>query len=116
NHGGAAVVGEEVVPGRLRANGSVFAAVSNIYPRADLSCFLLVSSQGGTLMSDVPDEPKESAGDVAYAVAKASVSGVPVVGGSAAELLGLVFGPPLVLMVCSVFEQHLLGSNSWTSF
>ena len=46
-------------------------------------------------MSDVPEEPKKSAADVAYTVVKAAVSGVPVVGGPAAELLGLVFGPPL---------------------
>ncbi len=46
-------------------------------------------------MVDVPEEPKKSAGDLAYAMAKAAVSGVPVVGGPAAELLGAVFGPPL---------------------
>jgi hypothetical protein len=46
-------------------------------------------------MSDVPEEPKKSAADVAYAVAKAAVSAVPVAGGPAAELLGLIFGPPL---------------------
>lgn len=32
---------------------------------------------------------------MAYTVVKAAISGVPVVGGPAAELLGLVFGPPL---------------------
>jgi hypothetical protein len=46
-------------------------------------------------VSDVPEEPKKSAADVAYAVTKAVVSGVPIVGGPAAELVGLVFGPPL---------------------
>lgn len=46
-------------------------------------------------MSDVPEEPKKSAADVAYAVTKSVVSAVPVVGGPAAELVGLVFGPPL---------------------
>ncbi len=46
-------------------------------------------------MSDIPEEPKKSARDVAYTVVKAAVSGVPIVGGPAAELLGLVFGPPL---------------------
>ena len=46
-------------------------------------------------MSDIPEEPKKSAGDVAYTLVKAAVSGVPVAGGPAAELLGLVFGPPL---------------------
>ncbi len=46
-------------------------------------------------MSDVPEEPKKSAADVAYTVVKAAVSAVPVAGGPAAELLGLIFGPPL---------------------
>jgi hypothetical protein len=46
-------------------------------------------------MQDIPEEPKKSARDVAYAVAKAAVSAAPVVGGPAAELLGLIFGPPL---------------------
>lgn len=46
-------------------------------------------------MSDIPQEPKKSAADVAYTVVKAAVSAVPVAGGSAAELLGLIFGPPL---------------------
>src|SRR2546421_9006344 len=44
------------------------------------------------LMSDIPEEPKKSARDVAYTVVKAADSGVPIVGGPAAELLGLVFG------------------------
>jgi hypothetical protein len=46
-------------------------------------------------MSDIPEEPKKSAADVAYTVAKAAVSAVPVAGGPAAEVLGLIFGPPL---------------------
>ena len=46
-------------------------------------------------MSDIPEEPTKSAADVAYTVAKAAVSAVPVAGGPAAELLGLIFGPPL---------------------
>lgn len=46
-------------------------------------------------MSDFSEEPKKSAGDVAYAVVKAAVSAAPVVGGPAAELLGLIFGPVL---------------------
>ncbi len=46
-------------------------------------------------MSDVPEEPKKSAADMAYTVVKAAVSAVPVAGGPAAELLGLIFGPPL---------------------
>lgn len=46
-------------------------------------------------MSDVPEEPKKTAADVAYTVAKAAVSTVPVAGGAAAEVLGLIFGPPL---------------------
>lgn len=46
-------------------------------------------------MSDFSEEPKKSAGDVAYTVVKAAVSAAPVVGGPAAELLGLIFGPPL---------------------
>jgi hypothetical protein len=46
-------------------------------------------------MSDIPEEPKKSAADVAYTVAKAAVSAVPVAGGPAAELLGIIFGPSL---------------------
>ena len=46
-------------------------------------------------MSDIPDRPEKSAADVAYGVVKAAVSGIPVAGGPAAELLGLIFGPPL---------------------
>lgn len=46
-------------------------------------------------MSDIPEQPEKSAADVAYGVVKAAVSAVPVVGGSAAEVLGLIFGPPL---------------------
>jgi hypothetical protein len=46
-------------------------------------------------MSDIPEEPKKSAADVAYTVVKAAVSAVPVAGGPAAEVLGLIFGPPL---------------------
>jgi hypothetical protein len=46
-------------------------------------------------MSDIPEEPKKSGADVACAVGKAALSSVPVVGGPAAEMLGLVFGPPL---------------------
>jgi len=34
-------------------------------------------------------------GDVAYTVVKAALSAVPIAGGPAAELVGLVFGPPL---------------------
>lgn len=49
----------------------------------------------GYIMADIPGEPKRSAADVAYAVIKAGVSAVPVAGGPAAELLGLIFGPPL---------------------
>jgi hypothetical protein len=39
--------------------------------------------------------PKRSAGDVTHALAKAGVSAVPLVGGSAAELFQLVIQPPL---------------------
>jgi hypothetical protein len=46
-------------------------------------------------MAEIPDEPRGSASDVAYGVVKAAVSAVPVVGGSAAEFLALIFGPPL---------------------
>lgn len=46
-------------------------------------------------MSDIPKEPKRSSADIAYTVVKAGVSAVPVAGGPAAELLGLIFGPPL---------------------
>jgi len=46
-------------------------------------------------MSEIPKHPEKSAGDIAQGVVKAAVSGLPVVGGPAAELLGMVFGPPL---------------------
>ena len=46
-------------------------------------------------MSDVPEEPKKTAADIAYTVVKAALSAVPVAGGPSAELLGLIFGPPL---------------------
>jgi hypothetical protein len=46
-------------------------------------------------MAEIPKHPKKSAGDVAQGLVKAAVSGVPIVGGPAAELVGMVFGPPL---------------------
>jgi hypothetical protein len=46
-------------------------------------------------MDKIADQPQKSSSDVAYAVVKAATSAVPVVGGPAAELLGLIFGPPL---------------------
>ena len=39
--------------------------------------------------------PRDAKGDTAYAVLKAGVASIPVVGGGAAELLGLVLTPPL---------------------
>jgi hypothetical protein len=46
-------------------------------------------------MSRVPKHPKRSAADYVQGITKAAASSVPVVGGPAAELLGLVYGPPL---------------------
>jgi len=46
-------------------------------------------------MDEIPEQPKKTAGDLAHAVVRAAVSAVPVVGGPAVEMLGLVFGPPL---------------------
>jgi len=46
-------------------------------------------------VAEIPKHPKKSAGDVAQGLVKAAVSGVPIVGGPAAELVGMVFGPPL---------------------
>lgn len=46
-------------------------------------------------MSEIPEQPTKSVGDVVQAIVKAAVSAVPYAGGSAAELIGLVFGPPL---------------------
>ena len=46
-------------------------------------------------MADVPELPKKTAADVAYGVVKAAVAAAPLVGGSAAEIIGIVFGPPL---------------------
>lgn len=40
--------------------------------------------------------PQPGVGDHAYTVVKAAVSAIPGVGGSAAELMGLVIAPPLV--------------------
>jgi hypothetical protein len=46
--------------------------------------------------SDNPDKaPKPSSGDVAYTLAKAGLSAIPVVGGPIAELVQLVLQPPL---------------------
>jgi hypothetical protein len=47
------------------------------------------------VMSDIPKEPERSAADVAHTIVKAVISAVPYAGGPVAELLGLVFGPPL---------------------
>jgi hypothetical protein len=47
-------------------------------------------------MADVPELPKKTAADVAYGVVKAAVAAAPVVGGTAAEIIEMVFGPPLV--------------------
>jgi hypothetical protein len=50
----------------------------------DHHCFFgedAASSHWSTSMPDIPEEPKKSAADVAYTVAKAAVSAVPVVGG-----------------------------------
>lgn len=46
-------------------------------------------------MADIPEKPNKSAADVAYSLVKAAISAVPVAGGPAAEVLGLIFGPPL---------------------
>jgi len=46
-------------------------------------------------MAEIPDQPKRSASDFAHGVVKAAISGIPTVGGPAAELLGMIFGPPL---------------------
>jgi hypothetical protein len=46
-------------------------------------------------MPDIPKHPGKSAGDIAQGLVKAVVSAAPVVGGPAAELIGIVFGPPL---------------------
>lgn len=45
-----------------------------------------------------PDDhpPEETAGDKVYAVARAALSSVPLVGSAGAELMGLVLAPPLV--------------------
>jgi hypothetical protein len=41
------------------------------------------------------DPPKSGDGDIGYAVVKAGLGSIPVVGAAAAELLGLVVTPPL---------------------
>jgi hypothetical protein len=46
-------------------------------------------------MDDISDEPQKSGADVAYGLVKAAVSSLPVADGAAAEILSLVFGPPL---------------------
>src|SRR5271157_2904116 len=45
--------------------------------------------------NDLNAPPKRSRGDVAHALAKAAISGIPAVGGSAADLFGLVRAPPI---------------------
>jgi hypothetical protein len=39
--------------------------------------------------------PKPTVGDVAHAIVKGGLSGIPLAGGVAAELFGLVFAPPM---------------------
>lgn len=46
-------------------------------------------------MADIKNEPKKSASDVAYGIAKAALSAVPVAGAPTAEVLGAIFGPPV---------------------
>lgn len=45
-------------------------------------------------MSNQINPPKKSAGDLAYGIIKAGVGAVPF-GGTVAEVIGMVFGPPL---------------------
>jgi hypothetical protein len=46
-------------------------------------------------MSEIPKQPKKSAGDVAYGIAKAAAGVVHPAAGAAAELVGMLFGPPI---------------------
>ncbi len=46
-------------------------------------------------MSEIPEQPKKSPGDVVHSVVRATIAAVPYVGSPAVELVGLVFGPPL---------------------
>jgi hypothetical protein len=46
-------------------------------------------------MPDIPEQPKASADDVAHTIVKAAISAVPAAGGPAAELMTLIFAPPL---------------------
>src|SRR5271154_2200053 len=46
-------------------------------------------------MADIPELPKKSAADLSYGITKAVVSAIPVGGGAAAEIMGIVFGSPL---------------------
>ena len=46
-------------------------------------------------MAEIPKHPERSKGDIAHGVVKAAVSATPVIGGPAADLLGMVFGPPI---------------------
>jgi hypothetical protein len=39
--------------------------------------------------------PAKTAGDVLHAIAKGALSGIPIGGGVAAEMFGLVLAPPL---------------------
>jgi hypothetical protein len=43
----------------------------------------------------IKEKPKRSKADIALTITKAGISGIPVVGGSAAELFSLIIVPPL---------------------
>jgi hypothetical protein len=46
-------------------------------------------------VDDSDNLPKRSRGDIGYSLAKAAISGLPIAGGSAAELFTLFFAPPI---------------------
>jgi len=51
--------------------------------------------EGNMSGSDTRGKPKRGAGDIAHTVARAGLSAIPVIGGSAAEIFSAIIVPPL---------------------
>ncbi len=53
------------------------------------------STSDGVKSLSEQGKPKRSRGDVTYALAKAGLAGIPIIGGSAAEIYSLILVEPL---------------------
>ena len=53
------------------------------------------SEETKTIDSDIRSKPKAGAGNIAHIVAKAGLSTIPIIGGSAAEIFSAIIVPPL---------------------